>query len=234
VTERPAVSEHDNDHQLPGLIDWGDALLDATTRAEQDRVGRRRRRRRRRAIPALAAVGVLAVPGAVVATRSIWDDPVAPVTLKEDPSSPAIRLADGRSGDAVWQVGGWNSGERVCLRTEVRRGAGRPSTVTGCGTPAGRAALTLMPVVPGTPTVIAGTTSDAVDAVRVTPPAGAAQRVATVAIPAENLRRSGLKRATRIYVAVFPQGFASATTPPVVEAFDAGGAEVGGLGEAGR
>lgn len=232
MTERPAVSDHD--HELPGLIDWGDALLDATMREEQDRAARHRRRWRRRAIPALAAIGVLAVPGAVVATRSIWDDPVAPVTLSETPSTPSIRLADGHTGDDYWQVGGWNSDGRVCLRTEVRRGAGRTVTVTGCGTPDGTAGLTVMPVVTGTPTVIAGTTSDAVATVRVAPPSGAAVRVRTVAIPAENLRRSGLKGATRLYVALFPQGFASATAAPVVEAFDASGAEVGALGKAGR
>lgn len=74
MSERPAVSEHDSDHELPGLIDWGDALLDATTRAEQDRLVRRRRHRRRRALSALAAIGVLAVPGAVLATRALWHD----------------------------------------------------------------------------------------------------------------------------------------------------------------
>lgn len=229
MTERPAVSDHD--HELPGLIDWGDSLLDATMRAEQDRADRRRRRWRRRAIPALAAIGVLAVPGAVVATRSIWDDPVAPITPAEDPSTPSLRLAEDHVGDVFWQVSGWNSGGRVCLRTVVRRGDGRPVTATGCGAP-GAAGLTLMPVIQGSPAVIAGTTSDAVTAVRVTPPAGAAVRVRTVTIPAENLRRSRLEGATRIYVALFPEGLDSGPTPPLVEALDADGARVGQLGEA--
>jgi hypothetical protein len=231
VTERPSVSDHDP--ELPGLIDWGDSLLDATMRAEQERAARRRRNWRRRAIPALAAIGVLAVPGAVVATRSIWDDPVAPVTPTEDPSTPSIRLAEDRVGDVFWQVGGWNSRGRVCLRTVVRRGSGSPVAATGCGTP-GAAGLTMMPVIQGSPAVIAGTTTDAVATVRVTPPAGDAVRVRTVTIPATNLRRSHLQGATRIYVALFPEGFGSATAPPVVEGFDADGAPVGQLGEAQR
>jgi hypothetical protein len=230
VTEPPAVSEHDP--ELPGLIDWGDALLDATMRAEQDRAAGRRRRRRRRAIPALAAIGVLAVPGAVVATHSIWDDPVAPVTLQEDPSTPSLRLADGHVGAASWRVGGWNSADRVCLRAEVERRGRAPVVVTGCGTP-GAAGLTMTPVVAGA-TVIAGTTSGAVAAVRVTPPGGAPVRVDTVAIPAGNLRRSRLKGAARIYVALIPEGVGRTSAPPLVEAFDADGRRIGALGEAGR
>ena len=232
MTERPAVPEHD--HELPGLIDWGDALLDATMRAEQDRAAGRRRRRRRRAIPALAAIGVLAVPGAVVATRSIWDDPVAPVTLQEDPSTPSVRLAAGHAGDVFWRVGGWNSGGRVCLRTEVWRGDDRPLTSTGCSTPRGAAALTAMPIAPNALAVIAGTASDAVAGVRVTPPTGDAVRVDTVAIPPESLRRSRLTGVTRIYVALFPDGFRSVARPPVIEAFGADGTPVGTLGKVSR
>jgi hypothetical protein len=70
--------------------------------------------------------------------------------------------------------------------------------------------------------------------VRVQPPAGAGVRVAAVPVPAENLRRSGLRDVARIYVALFPRGFGGRPLPPVVEAFDEQGASLGTLGEATR
>jgi hypothetical protein len=230
VTERPAVSD-DHGHDLPGLIDWGDELLSATARAEEARATRCRRRWTRRTVPALAAVGVLLVPGAVVATRSIWDDPIGAVGPEGTASTPAIRLVDGRVGDVFWRIAGWNEGARVCLRTELWRGSRRVLSGTGCDTPRTAAKLTAMLSDPGGLAVVAGTAGTDVAAVRVQTPQGDVTRVDTVAVPAENLRRSGLTGATRVYVALFPQGFGRVPAPPVVEAFDAGGRSLATLGE---
>jgi hypothetical protein len=230
VTRPPGVSD-DHGPELPGLIDWGDALLEATARAEEERTTRRRRRRRTRLIPAFAAVAVLAVPGAVVATRSIWDDPVGPVApTARSASTPAVRLVDGRAGDVLWRVAGWNAGGRVCLRTEAWRGSRRALSGTGCDTPRTAARLTVMLSDPGGLAVVAGTAADAVASVRVRPPRGDVTEVPTVAIPADNLRRSGLTGATRVYVALFPEGFGGAPTPPAVEGLDAHGASLGSFG----
>lgn len=235
MTERPAV--HDDERDLPGLIGWGDTLLEATERAERaggadDRRARRRRFRRRRAIPLLAAIGVLVVPGAVVATRSIWDDPVTAV----DPaapraSTPAIRLVEGRTGDVSWRIGGWNAGGgRVCLRTEAWRGSVRAMVGSTCAVPSTPARLIALRTGPGQLTLIVGTTAPEVRTVRVTPPVGDAVRVAAVAVPAESLRRSGLADAARIYVAVFARGFETATRAPAIEAFGAGDELLGAIG----
>jgi hypothetical protein len=231
VTERPGVRA-DHGHDLPGLIDWGDELLSATARAEEERAARSRSRWRRRAIPVLAAVGVLIVPGAVVATRSIWDDPIEAVSpAAGTASTPAVRLLDGRAGDILWRVAGWNADGRVCLRTEAWRGSRRVLTGTGCETPRTAAKLTAMLSDPGGLAVVAGTAGADVATVRVTTPQGDVTRVDTVLVPAENLRRSGLTGATRLYVALFPQGFGDVPSPPVVEAFAADGRALATLGE---
>jgi hypothetical protein len=232
VTERPAVSE-DHGHDLPGLLDWGDELLSATVRAEEERAARSRSRRRRRAIPVLAALGVLLVPGAVVATRSIWDDPIGSVGAEPRAASTSpVRLVDGRVGDVLWRIAGWNAGGRVCLRTEAWRGSRRVLTGTGCDTPRSDAKITVMLSDPGGLAVVAGTVAADVAAVRVGPPKGDAVRVGTVPIPAENLRRSGLTDAARVYVALFPEGFGGALAPPSIEAFGSDGGVVGTIGGA--
>jgi hypothetical protein len=231
VTDRPAVSD-DHGHDLPGLIDWGDQLLSATARAEELRAERSRSRWKRRAIPVLAALGVLLVPGAVVATRSIWDDPIGAVGPEaRTASTPAVRLVDGHAGDVLWRVAGWNSNGRVCLRTEAWRGSRRVLTGTGCDAPRGNAQITTMLSDPGGLAVVAGTVGPGVATVRVGPPKGDAVRVATVAIPPENLRRSGLADAVRVYVALFPEGFGGVPAPPSIEAFDGAGRVVGTIGE---
>jgi hypothetical protein len=230
VTNRPGVSD-DHGHDLPGLIDWGDQLLSATARAEQERAARSRSRWRRRTIPLLAALGVLLVPGAVVATRSIWDDPIGEVGPEaQRASTPAVRLVDGRAGDVFWRVAGYNERGRVCLRTEAWRGSKRVLIGTGCDTPHTAARLTAMLSDPGGLAVVAGTAAADVTAVRVQPPQGDAARIDTVVVPAENLRRSGLTSAARVYVALFPQGFGGVPAPAVVQAFGADGRSLGTLG----
>lgn len=234
MTKRSGVSE-DHGHDLPGLIDWGDELLSATARAEQERADRSRTRWRRRAIPVLAALGVLLVPGAVVATRSIWDDPIGTVGPgARSASTPAVRLVDGRAGDVLWRIAGWNSGDRVCLRTEAWRGAQRVLNATGCDTPRTTAKLTAMLSDPGGLAVVTGTAASDVATVRVQTPRGDVTRVPTVVVPAENLRRSGLSDAPRVYVALFPQGFGDVPAPPVVEAFAADGRSLATLGTSSR
>jgi hypothetical protein len=231
VTQRSGVSD-DHGHDLPGLLDWGDELLSATARAEEERAARSRSRWRRRAIPVLAALGVLVVPGAVVATRSIWDDPIGAVGPEaRTASTPAVRLVDGRIGDMLWRLGGWNSGSRVCLRMEAWRGARRVLSGTGCDTPRTRAQLTVLLTAPNDIAVVSGTAGPDVAAVRVRPPKGEAVRVATVAVPAENLRRSGLSDAARVYVAMFPQDFGDVSAAPVVEAFGTDGRALATLGQ---
>ncbi|HET6509304.1 MAG TPA: hypothetical protein VFG42_21080 [Baekduia sp.] len=231
MTNRPAVSD-DHGPDLPGLIDWGDELLSATARVEHERAARSRSRRRRRTIPVLAAIGVLLVPGAVVATRSIWDDPVGEVGPEAQlASTPAVRLVDGRVGDVLWRIGGWNDGGRVCLHTEAWRGSRRVLNGTNCDTPRTAAKLTTMLSDPGGLAVVAGTAAADVTAVRVRPPKGNVTRVDTVAVPAENLRRSGLTDAARVYVALFPEGFDGASAPPTVEGFGADGALLGVVGD---
>jgi hypothetical protein len=231
VSERPVAreDERDRDRDLPGLLEWGDVLLEATGRAEAVRAGAPGRRRRwlapRRAIPALAAVFALLVPGAVVATRSIWDDPIARVGPRAPaPSSPAVRLVVGATGDVRWRIGGWNaSGGRICLRTEAFRG-GRPALVSqACLTPQTAARLTMSVGTTDTLSLVVGTTSTAVASVRVAPPAGQPVRVAARALPAGVLRRSGLRDAARVYVAVFPRGFQQLERPPLVTGYDARG-----------
>lgn len=232
MTQRSGVSDdHDHGHDLPGLIDWGDELLSATARAEQERAARTRSRWRRRAIPVLAALGVLLVPGAVVATRSIWDDPIGAVDPgAQTASTPAVRLVDGHSGDVFWRVAGYNEHGRVCLRTEVWRGSRRVMSTTGCDTPHTTAKLTTALSDPGELAVVTGTAASDVAAVRVTPSTGDAVRVATVAVPAENLRRSGLTDAPRVYVALFPTGLGDVPTAPVIEAFAADGRSLATFG----
>ena len=229
MTEPRAV--RDGGRDLPGLLDWGDELLEATLRAEHERPGhddpRRRRRPRRRAIPVLAMVAALLVPGAVVATRSLRDDPVA--------STPAVRLLDGRTGDVVWHIGGWNAGGRqVCLRTEAWRAGERALVASGCGAPRTGARLTTLVSGSEHLTLIAGTTATEVLAVRVRPPAGPALRVGTIAVPAERLRRSGLIDTPRVYVAVVPRGFASATRALGVTALGARGEPLGMIADGTR
>lgn len=225
MTGRRAV--RDGERDLPGLLDWGDELLEATLRAEHERPARddtrRRRRRRRRAIPVLTVAAMLLVSGAVAATRGNRDDPVA--------STPVVRLLDGRTGDVVWRIGGWSAGGgQLCLRTEAWRAGQRSSVASGCGAPRTGARLTTLVSGSEDLTLIAGTAATAVPAVRVRPPAGAATRVATVAVPAERLRRGGLTDAARIYVAVFPRGFAGAARAPAVTALGARGQPLGAIG----
>lgn len=234
MTERPAV--RDGERELPGLLDWGDELFEATLRAERGGAGRgvggRWRTRRRAAMVLVATSAVLVVPGAVVATRSVWDDPVGPTDPAAPvPSTPAVRLVDGRTGDVAWRIGGWNAGGGlVCLRTEAWRGAERAIEATNCDRPKTGARLTVSMGAAGGLTLIVGTAAPAVQAVGVRPPAGDAVRVATVAVPAVRLRRSGLTGAARIYVAVIPRRFTGAPRAPAVTAFGAGGEELGAIG----
>lgn len=231
MTQGSGVSD-DHGHDLPGLIDWGDELLIATARAEEERAARSRSRWRRRTIPVLAAIGVLLVPGAVVATRSIWDDPIGAVGPEaRTASTPAVRLVDGHAGDVLWRLGGWNSGQRVCLRIEAWRGARRVLSGTGCDAPRTPARLTALLTAPNDIAVVSGTAGPDVAAVRVRSPQGDAVRVDTVAVPAENLRRSGLSDAARVYVAMFPQGFGDVPGAPVVEALGTDGRALAALGQ---
>jgi hypothetical protein len=238
VSERRAV--RDDERDLPGLLDWGDELLEATLRAE--RVGDARGaggrwRTRRRAILVLAVTSAaLVVPGAVVATHSIWDDPVGPTDPAAPvPSTPAVRLVDGRSGDVAWRIGGWNAGGGlVCLRTEAWRGSERAMEASNCDTPKTDAKLTVSLAAAGGLTLIVGTAAPAVQAVGVRPPAGDAVRVATLAVAAERLRRSGLNDAARVYVAVIPRRFTDSARAPAVTAFGAGGEQLGAIGPAAR
>jgi hypothetical protein len=234
------VSDPQGLRDLPGLLDWGDELYEATVRAEREapgassRVGGARAGRRhrwvppRRAIPLLAAGLALVVPGAVVATRSIWDDQVARVgTGAPVASSPAIRLVAGASGDVRWRIGGWSAkGGRVCLRTEAFRGGRSVLTMQGCGVPQTRAGLTVVRSATDALTLVVGTTAAAVRSVTVTPSGAAPLRVAARAIPAETLRRSGITGAARVYVAVFPRGLGAATRPPRVTAYGVAGTPI--------
>ena len=231
MTERPGPrqDEREHDRDLAGLLEWGDVLLEATGRAETARASASARRRRwlapRRAIPALALVFALLVPGAVVATRSIWDDPVQRVGPRAPaPSTPAVRLIAGATGDVRWRIGGWNArGGRICLRTEAFRG-GRSALVSqACLTPQTAARLTMTVGTTDTLSFVVGTTGGGVASVRVAPPVGAPVRVAARALPAGVLRRSRLRDATRVYVAVFPRGFQQLARPPLVTGYDARG-----------
>ena len=106
---------------------------------------------------------------------------------------------------------------------------------TGCDRPHTAARLTVMLTDPGGLAVVSGTAAAEVARVEVRPPSGVAApvRVDTVAVPAENLRRSGLIGAPRIYVALFPKGFGGALAPPVVEAFAVDGTSIATFGEHG-
>jgi hypothetical protein len=224
VTETPGLRDPD----LPGLVEWGDELFEATLRAEQPR----RRRTARRAIPILAVVGVFVIPGAVVATQSIWDDPVQRVVPRApSASTPAVRLVDGQAGDVAWRVGGWNAGGgRVCLRTEAFRAGRRATAASNCAVPRTGARLTAFVVGTANLSLITGTAAAQVRSVTVRPPVGTPIKVATHAVGAENLRRSGITGAARVYVAVFPRGFGDSVRAPAVTAFGADGARLGALG----
>jgi hypothetical protein len=235
VSEQPGLRDRERD--LPGLLGWGDELYEATLRAEQrpERRGRggagRRRRVPRRLAGVLALLALLLVPGAV-ATRSIWDDPVQRVGPRSPASaSPAVRLAEGSAGDVRWRLGGWNaSGGKVCLRTEAFRGGARVAVGSGCGVPQTRGRLTAFLAGAGGVSLVAGTAAPGARTVVVRPPAGSPVRVATVAVAAESLRRSGIAQAARVYVAVFPRGFGAALRAPAVRAYGDDGALIGATG----
>ena len=221
MSERPSPrqDERERDRDLPGLLEWGDVLLEATGRAETP-ARRRRWPARRGALPALAAALVLLVAGAVVATRGLWDgDPSAPAAR-----TPAVRLVAGAAGDVRWRIDGWNAGDgRVCLRTEAFRGERRALVRQACVTPRTAARLTMAVGTTRTLSLVVGTTNAAVKSVRVAPPAGDPVRVAARALSATVLRRSHLRDGTRVYVAVFLRAFQRLERPPEVTGYDAGG-----------
>jgi hypothetical protein len=213
---------------LPGLQEWGDELRAATTRAEDERA----RVRRRRPLPvrrlgvALAAMFLL-VPGAV-ATRSIWDNPVERVApLGPVPSSPAVRLAQGRDAGVAWRVGGYDGdGGQRCLRFDVQRSGVTAGQVAGCGTPRTPAGLTVqISTFPGVGFVF-GTAANAVQSVDVVIADGRRVHAVTTAVPHEVLRRSGMRGGFRVFVARFRDGVQT-VQPPEVTGRDAGGHVLG-------
>jgi hypothetical protein len=215
---------------LPGLRQWGDDLREATSRAEDERERVRRRRRLpvRRLGIAVAAMFLL-VPGAV-ATRSIWDDPVQRVApLAPQPSTPAVRLAEGTSEGVTWRLGGYDGARgRQCLQfnTSADGGAGGARACTVPRTPAG---LTLATA--GLPGVgfVYGAAAAGVRSVEVVVPGGRRARVQTTGIAPEVVRRSGMRGAFRVFVAPFAGSFPT-TSPPTVIGYDAAGSVVGERG----
>jgi hypothetical protein len=215
---------------LPGLLEWGDELREATGRAEEQRDGARRRRRPpvRRLGIALAGMFLL-VPGAV-ATRSIWDEPVQRVApLAPTPSTPAVRLAEGQSNGVAWRVGGYDAPQgRRCLQLEVIGGA-RSRGIRGCAPPLTRAAITLLTAAGRRAGFVYGTVAVGARSVEVVVSDGRRVRVGTAGISAETLRRSGMRGAFRVFVAPFDGGLPTARQPQVT-AYDAGGRELGSVG----
>jgi hypothetical protein len=114
---------------------------------------------------------------------------------------------------------------------EAWRGARRVLSGTGCDAPRTAAKLTALLSAPNDIAVVAGTAAADVAAVRVRSPKGDVVRVDTVAVPSENLRRSGLTSAPRVYVAMFPQGFGDVPAAPVVEALATDGRSIAALGQ---
>jgi hypothetical protein len=215
---------------LPGLRQWGDELRAATSRAEEQRDRPRTRRRipLRRLGVALAAMFLL-VPGAV-ATRSIWDNPVERVApLAPQPSTPAVRLAEGRTSDVAWRVGGYDGdGGQRCLQldeetTTTRRPQG------GCGLAQTPAHLTVAIATLSDIRFVIGTVATEVASVEVVVAGGRRVRVDTTDVPDEVRRRAGMRGAFRVYVAPFAGGFAE-RPPPGVSAYDADGRVVGSVG----
>jgi hypothetical protein len=215
---------------LPGLRQWGDELRAATSRAEEQRARPGIRRRRlpvRRLGVALAAMFLL-VPGAV-ATRSIWDNPVERVApLAPQPSSPAVRLVEGRTGDLQWRVGGYDGdGAERCLQIDAV--AGGSQTRASCSLPQTPAQLTALSAERAHVGFVLGTTSPDVSAVEVVVPGGRRVRVTTTAISADVRRRSGMHGDFRVYVAPFPGGV-DPVGPPQVTAFASDGRALGSVG----
>jgi hypothetical protein len=218
VSDRPGLREPEPEHGLPSLLDWGDALYEATLRAEHSR-RERRRRVSGRLIGVLVLVGVLAVPGAVVATRSILS---APASRGPALTSPAVRLVEGSAGDVRWRVRGWNAGAgRICLRVAAYRGVQRVLASEACPQERTAARLTMTLATGPTVTLVVGTAAAGVERVRVAPAAGAPLDVPAQRLAADVLRRSRLGDA-RVYVAVFPHGAGSGRLPRLT-AYDAGG-----------
>jgi hypothetical protein len=216
---------------LPGLRQWGDELRAATSRAEEQPQRQRTRRRRvpvRRLGVALAAMFLL-VPGAV-ATRSIWDNPVERVApLAPQPSTPAVRLAEGRTGDVTWRLGGYDGdGGQRCLQldeetTTTRRPQG------GCGRAQTPAQLTVAIATLSDVRFVIGTVATEVASVEVVVPGGRRVRVDTAQVPAEVRRRAGMRGGFRVYVAPL-SGRPDEQRPPSVSAYGADGRVVGSVG----
>jgi hypothetical protein len=213
---------------LPGLREWGDELRAATTRAEDEgaHAGRRHRLPVRRLGVALAAMFLL-VPGAV-ATRSIWDNPVERVApLGPTPSTPVVRLAQGRDAGVAWRVGGYDGDRgRRCVRFDVLRSGATAGQTAGCGAPRTPAGLTVqISTFPGVGFVF-GTTAETVQSVDVVIAGGRRVHAMTTAVPPEVLRRSRMRGGFRVFVAPFRDGVPTAQ-PPEVTGRDAGGHVLG-------
>jgi hypothetical protein len=176
---------------------------------------------------ALAAMFLL-VPGAV-ATRSIWDSPVGPVApLAPQPSTPAVRLAEGRTSDAAWRVGGYDGdGGQRCLQLDDMTTTRPPQG--GCAAAQTPAQLTVVIATLGGVRFVIGTVATQVASVEVVVPGGRRVRVPTTDVPDEVRRRAGMGGAFRVYVAPFAGGFAE-RPPPGVSAYDADGRVVGSVG----
>jgi hypothetical protein len=216
---------------LPSLRQWGDDLRVATGRAEQEQERRRGRRRRlpvRRLGVAVVAMFVL-VPGAV-ATRSIWNDPVQRVApLEPHESTPAVRLAAGRTDGVTWRLGGYDAaaGNR-CVQFDTQ-GDARPFSGRSCAQPFSPAQITVLSTPTGRVGFIYGTVSTEVRRVEVVVPGGRRVSVMTTGISPEVLRRSRMRGGFRVFVAPFTGGFPAGTQAQVT-AYGSAGNTVGALG----
>jgi hypothetical protein len=222
VTADPDLHDH-----LPTLDQWGDRLRDAAEREEQSSA-RRRLPIRRMAVA--AAVMLVAVPGAV-ATRSIWVDPIDRVDPIRDPNStPAILLAQGRSGSVRWRVGGFERTDgRRCVQFQMQM-LGTQHGLAGACSPVSPDRAQIIPATGSMDDVafVYGTVGPDVVEVAVTVAGGGTRRVATQAPDPDALRRSGMPD-VRVFVAAFPGGL-DALHPPLVVARDAGGQVLGMVG----
>ncbi|HEY4096026.1 MAG TPA: hypothetical protein VGM33_10965 [Baekduia sp.] len=215
---------------LPSLRQWGDDLRVATGRAEQEQQRRRARRRRlpiRRLGVAVVAMFVL-VPGAV-ATRSIWNDPVQRVApLEPRGSTPAVRLAEGRTDGVSWRLGGYDAGPgQRCVQFDTL-GDARPFSARGCTEPLTPAGITFLTAPTGRVGFVYGTVSADVRSIAITVAGGRRVQVGTTAVSPEVVRRSRIG-AFRVFVATFSGGY-STSAEPQITAYDGAGNAIGALG----
>jgi hypothetical protein len=215
---------------LPGLRQWGDELRAATGRVEAEQARPRRHLRLpvRRLGVAVIAMFVL-VPGAV-ATRSIWDNPVEKVApLAPHGSTPAVRLAAGRTAGVSWRLGGYDAGDgHRCVQFDTT-GDVRAFSARGCAPPLTRASITLLTAPEGRVGFVYGTVSVDVRSVEIAVPGGRRMRLGTTGVSADVIRRSRLGRAFRVFVAPFAGGYSTASQPQVT-AYDDAGRVIGTLG----